>query len=256
MAQEGYDPSIFSKNKIKARYGYSISLESVKDTSLITEEQYNAAGYITLHKNYRANGSTSEYIYEYHDDSLRTKRITKFNGNLHSTTKLLYDEHNRIIRTETYDSLNQLTGDYEQVEYKKKGRKVIRQYYLNHKLVRHTVESFDKKKRLDSYKEKRNGKWVDIPVGDVSKFIAIKFQNYNDTGLNMVRTSKIYDSTAKTIGAVGFIDIKKGDVIFTESYYDDNDLILFVGQAHNLDLVGKKIYKYTSSIEKGQPPRD
>ena len=69
FCQEDVDFKLLSHNKIKVRFGYSISLDQAKDTTLLTEEHFNTEGRKIYHKNYRPNGNTSEYIYKYKDDT-------------------------------------------------------------------------------------------------------------------------------------------------------------------------------------------
>src|SRR5690606_557016 len=87
-AQDKYDPEIIMNNSVREIEGYVFG-KSLSDSFLITKEYFNVKGRRTKIEIYDSTGlMRSEYIYLYKDDTLRTERITKFQGVLNSTTKI------------------------------------------------------------------------------------------------------------------------------------------------------------------------
>src|SRR5690606_27619554 len=126
--------------------------KSLSDSFLITKEYFNVKGRRTKIEIYDSTGlMRSEYIYLYKDDTLRTERITKFQGVLNSTTKISYDKKGREIKSVDYDKNGNKNGTYSKSKYTDSNQIKETKLYFKNRLSLHKRENYDPKGPSDYY---------------------------------------------------------------------------------------------------------
>ena len=94
------------------------------------------------------------------------------------------------------------------------------------------------------------GEWTTYPKkGRTTDNLVVKIDNYNAEGQTMKMSFQKFDTSTKIIGSVSILDVKEGDILMQENYFNEEGLILKEFQAHNVKLVGKKFYEYRFYLE-------
>lgn len=241
QGQGKYDRKMISENGIFMIEGYKVSLENEASESLITRELFNKAGSRTSIELHKESGF-QEYEYHYKNDTTRMARVHKVENVVRSKSILKYDEKGRHIRSVDYDRFDQPTGIYETKEYKDEGRLEEYKLYDKRGLKIHSTRKYNEKGEIVEAAFKTGGQqFVKNKNGKDTE----TFPNYNGSGLKLVRTIENISSYQRRIGAIGLIDLNKGDELITESYINADGLVEYVLQFINSELNAKKRNEYS-----------
>ena len=244
-AQQKIDPNMLQRNNIIEIEGYVFDSETAMDSMLITKEYFNAKGHRVKIEIYNSTGTTSEYIYNYKDDTLLTERITKFRNELHSVTKIRYDDKLREIETIDYDFEGKKMGTYSKVKYNDRKKTKETKIYIENTLYIHTMDLMDGNKFKKRLWTERNGKKIIKSECEQNKHvIEEEIINFKGSQLTMKKRTNQICKDQTILGLKGRLKISSGDILTDETYLNQNGLIEYEKQYLNDKLIGIKKYKY------------
>jgi hypothetical protein len=243
-AQQNYNPEVLERNNIKQIEGYIFEGNSETDSFLLTNEYFNSRGRRTKIEIHDSLGLRSEYIYFYKNDTLRTERITKFDGRFSSRTKIFYDKKFREVKAIDFDIKNKKTGTYSKIKYKDSNLTEEHKIYFSNKLAIHSIRQYDENKSLKLYLVKKKGRWENQL--NAKRLIKTEIENYQNTGLKLKRTEELVDRNKTILGIKGKLILKLGDVLITEEFLNKKGLIEYEKQYLNGNLIATKKYKFRS----------
>ena len=244
-AQQKNDPIILQRNNVIEIEGYVFDSETALDSMLITKEYFNAKGHREKIEIYNSTGITSEYIYNYKEDTLLTERITKFRNELHSVTKIRYDDKLREIETIDYDFEGKKMGTFSKVKYNDRKKTKETKIYIGNKLNIHTMDLMDGKNFIKRLWTVRNGKKIINSECEQNKHvIEEEVINFNGSQLTMKKRTNQYCNEQTILGLKGRLKISEGEILTDETYLNQNGLIEYEKQYLNDKLICIKKYKY------------
>ncbi len=245
-AQDKYDPEMIVFNGVKEIEAYIFEEEGRADSFLITKEYFNKKGRRTKIAVYDSVGIRSEYIYKYKDDTLRTERITKIDGEFLNRTEIHYDKKNREVKAIDYDINDRKTGTYSKTKYNDRKSTKETKIYFSNRLSIHSREKYDEDHKVIEYSIKKNGKWVQQldKEGKNPNCKITEAEDYQNSGLKLIKEELYVEKSKIILGLKGKIKLSPKDVLTTEKYLNENGLIVYERQFLNGEFIALKKYRY------------
>lgn len=254
-AQDGQPPSLIKGNGIKKIEAYFFQGNATQDSTLITVEDYNTAGWRTKIEIYDSLGLANHYEYDYLFDSIKTERRTFFRNEFDSVTKIENDQFGNELSAIDYNADGEESGWKSINKYNDQGQLIESSIYDNSKLV-----------ICEESKYHSNGEIMETAVTKLGRLVAryvydengkvkqrqdsknyyskVVFENYKSTGRRMDQIDSRSAYKKITIGVGGVLDLARFDNLRTQIFYLDNGLIDYEVQYVNGKLIGKQKNKY------------
>jgi len=246
-AQESNKPHVIEKNKVKKVEAYVYENVTTSDSRLITKEYFNKRGRTTKIEIYDSLKIKSEYFYIYKSDTLRTERITRFNGELHSKTILKYDNKFREVKSIDYDDKGQKTGVYSKTKYNDRKNTEQTIIYTSRRPTIRIRKQFDSNNVLIKYSKKEHGKWVHSNKDQIDfNSTTEEIDNTSFGEFKLIRRTMVINKSNIIIGISGKLKVLVNDILINERYINSKGLLEFEKQYLNDKLIGIKKYKYVS----------
>ena len=239
------DHVLIKRNNIKEVLGYVVNEANDRDSFLITHEFFNKMGRRTKIKVYKSNGSSTEYEYNYKDDTLCTERITRL-GSKSIYTKIYYDKKNREVRAVDFDANDNKSGTFSKIKYNDRKRTKETKIYVDNKLKVRNIETYDEGGQFLNVGLYKNGKKHWSGLGNVKSENIV---NYNNQGLDLVKRTRVIKNNVTMLGLIGPINIVQGDELIDEQYYQLNGLLDYEKQYLNSKCIATKKYHYVKSTK-------
>ncbi len=243
-------------NRIKYVEAYLVNSESPKDTSLFFRSFFNNFGKPEKVEHYDSTVIINLNTYEYIFDTLEAVRIIKINNGQILTKKTSYDQEKRPIRIDYFNDSDTEPNWYTTYKYKR-GKKLERIYRTGN------YKSFEKIKydrtgkktyhirKFTSRGKKKKKKYP--VVKDIIEDRVQIFENYQNSGLKLVRTINKNLSSDQVVDNSEVLKIRNNEMLYTNIFYDQRELLVKrISYYANLDswvMVKYDYFDVVKSIE-------
>lgn len=243
-------------NGIKYVEAYLVNSESHKDTNLFFRSFFNNFGKPEKVEHYDSTIIINLNTYEYIFDTLESIRITRFNNGHISTKRTSYDQEKRPIRIDYFNDSDTDPNWYTTYKYKR-SKKVERIYRTGN------YKSFEKIKydrtgkktyhiRKFTSRGKKKKKKYPIEKDNIEDRVQI-FENYQNSGLKLVRTINKNLSSDQVVDNSEVLKIRNNEMLFTNIFYDQRELLVKrISYYANLDSWVMVNYDYFTVEESGE----
>ena len=256
IAQDEQAARIIHKNNIKSIETYFHPVNSDSSSAQLTSiEHYNKAGYRIDVSYFKEKQCTNAYTFKYLHDSTLIERKSFYKNKLNIITRYSYDSIGNYRKAMNYDSLGvpknfyfitSFNTNHQETECKAYDYDIITfhnqyKYYKTGQLKeRKILFPTHLKGSLFFYK---NGDQINTK--NAKSFTKKKeIWSTNHLTLQMKEISNSYFYNTITFCINGQLTITKGDIIKTQSYFNDSELIHYKKEFVNNKPIGILRYHY------------
>ena len=238
-------------NGIKYVEAYLVNSESPKDTNLFYRSYFNDFGKQEKVEHYDSSEIITLTTYEYILDTLESIRIIRFKNGQISTKRSTYNANFRLIRIAYFNDSDTEPNWYTTYKYKR-GKKVERIYRTgNYKSFEKIKYDRTNKKtyhiRKYTSRGKKKKKVIPIDKNNVKDREQI-FENYQNSGLKLVRTINKNLSSDQVVDYSEVLKIRNNELLITNFFYDRRGLLVKgLGYYKNMDSWVMVKYYYFNS---------